>query len=83
MCIGQKQIWFLLRLKADESAIRFDRCERPEFDGFRWVDFWYPLRDVVSFKRDVYRAAMRELAPLIGVQPRRRRYPPYGVSARS
>jgi len=82
MCIGQKQIWFLLRLKADESAIRFDRCERPEFDGFRWVDFWYPLRDVVSFKRDVYRAAMRELAPLIGVQPRRRRYPPYGVSAR-
>jgi putative (di)nucleoside polyphosphate hydrolase len=25
------------------------------------VDFWHPLRDVVYFKREVYRKAMTEL----------------------
>lgn len=82
LCIGQKQLWFLLRLKVHDSAVRFDLCDRPEFDGFRWVGFWHPLREVVSFKRDVYRAAMRELAPLLGLTPRRRRLSPYGAALR-
>lgn len=82
LCIGQKQRWFLLRLSADDSLVRFDRCDRPEFDGFRWVSYWHPLREVVSFKREVYRLAMRELAPLLGT-PGRRRRTPYKLFARS
>lgn len=82
LCIGQKQLWFLLRLLVDDGHVRFDRCDRPEFDGFRWVGYWHPLREVISFKRDVYRSAMRELAPLLGVQVRRRRHPPYGFAVR-
>ena len=35
----------------------------PEFDGWRWVSYWYPVRQVVSFKRDVYRRVMKEFAP--------------------
>ncbi|MFA0072056.1 RNA pyrophosphohydrolase, partial [Vibrio breoganii] len=35
-----------------------------EFDGWRWVSYWYPVRQVVSFKRDVYRRAMKEFASL-------------------
>jgi putative (di)nucleoside polyphosphate hydrolase len=54
LCIGQKQVWFLLQLKAEEAAVRLDAHERPEFDSWRWVDFWYPLEHVVSFKRRVY-----------------------------
>jgi putative (di)nucleoside polyphosphate hydrolase len=69
VCIGQKQKWFLLRLVADETLIRFDRCERPEFDGWRWVNFWAPLDGVVAFKRDVYQAALNQLAPLLGFTP--------------
>lgn len=65
VCIGQKQKWFALRLKASEAAIRFDACDKPEFDGWRWVDYWLPLDEVVDFKRDVYHAALRELAPLL------------------
>ncbi|MFN7294260.1 MAG: RNA pyrophosphohydrolase, partial [Lysobacteraceae bacterium] len=57
-CIGQKQVWFLLRLVACESNVRLDANEKPEFDRFRWVDYWYPLEHVVHFKRDVYTRAL-------------------------
>ena len=63
VCIGQKQVWFLLRLLGDESLVRFDATETPEFDHFRWVDFWYPVEHVVIFKRGVYARALRHLAP--------------------
>lgn len=66
VCIGQKQKWFLLRLTSCESMVCFDKSDKPEFDHWRWVDYWHPLSEVVSFKREVYRGALRELAPLIG-----------------
>ena len=65
VCVGQKQKWFLLKLTSSEERIRFDHTEKPEFDGWRWVSYWYPLGQVVPFKRDVYRRAMRELAPKV------------------
>ncbi|MDG6881572.1 RNA pyrophosphohydrolase [Phocoenobacter uteri] len=65
VCIGQKQRWFLLQLVSDESAIKLDATKNPEFDGWRWVSFWYPVRQVVSFKRDVYRKAMKEFAQIL------------------
>lgn len=65
LCIGQKQVWFLLRLLAGETALRLDASEEPEFDAYRWVDFWYPLEHVVPFKRGVYRQALSILAPLL------------------
>ncbi len=66
VCIGQKQKWFLLRLLADDSAVRLDRNDTPEFDHWRWVSYWYPLDQVIAFKREVYRRAMKELAPPLG-----------------
>ena len=62
LCIGQKQKWFLLRLKADENRVCLDNGGRAEFDDWRWVSYWYPLGKVVAFKRDVYRRALRELS---------------------
>ena len=66
VCIGQKQVWFMLRLKADESKVRLDLTDHPEFDHWIWVDYWKPIEDVVHFKRQVYSRALRELAPLLG-----------------
>jgi len=63
LCIGQKQRWFLLQLLCDPSRIRFDLGDKPEFDGFTWVDYWRPAEQVVSFKRKVYRRALEELQP--------------------
>lgn len=78
VCIGQKQIWFLLRLTAPESDIRLDAHEDPEFDHWRWVSFWYPVTAVVDFKQDVYRQALTQLAcrlspPRSAARKRRRR----------
>ena len=32
---------------------------------WRWTSFWYPIRNVVSFKREVYRRALKELMPFV------------------
>ena len=70
VCIGQKQKWFVLRLLGDEARVHFDSTPTPEFDSWRWVDWWLPADEVVEFKREVYARALAELAPLIGVLPR-------------
>lgn len=64
-CIGQKQVWFLLRLLGQESDVQLNLSDRPEFDDWRWVDYWYPLQAVVPFKREVYQRALEELAGLL------------------
>lgn len=65
VCIGQKQRWFLLSLKSSEQQINLQATSHPEFDGWRWVSYWYPVRQVIAFKRDVYRKAMKEFAPVV------------------
>lgn len=65
LCIGQKQRWYLLRFKGDESDFRLDLSETPEFDRWCWVDYWTPAEEVVFFKRKVYLHALKELAPLL------------------
>lgn len=65
LCIGQKQMWYLLRLVGDEGDVQLNCSAQPEFDHWRWVDYWYPLREVVPFKRNVYRRALRQLEPLL------------------
>ena len=61
--VGQKQKWFLLELIVDESAVNMNVTSKPEFDRWRWVSYWFPLNQVVDFKQDVYRRALKELAP--------------------
>lgn len=63
-CIGQKQVWFLLRMRSSEQAICLTAVDHPEFDCWRWVDWWHPLSDVIFFKRRVYDRALSQLAPL-------------------
>jgi len=64
LCIGQKQRWFLLRLRREPARFDFRRTEEPEFDESRWASFWDPVREVIYFKRAVYQRALQELAPM-------------------
>jgi putative (di)nucleoside polyphosphate hydrolase len=66
LCIGQKQIWFLLRLTSSESNLRLDGATEQEFDAWKWVEYWEPLGFVVSFKRNVYERALQEFADNVG-----------------
>jgi putative (di)nucleoside polyphosphate hydrolase len=59
---GQKQIWFLLRLVGRDSDVSLRASEHPEFDAWRWGDYWMPIDSVIEFKREVYRMALNELA---------------------
>jgi putative (di)nucleoside polyphosphate hydrolase len=65
LCIGQKQRWFLLRLARPDAQFRFDTTGSPEFDRWRWVDYWQPVREVIYFKRPVYVRALQELAEIL------------------
>lgn len=59
---GQKQIWYLLRLQGRDSDISLRASSHPEFDAWRWSEYWVPLENVIEFKREVYRKALNELA---------------------
>ena len=61
VCIGQKQNWFLLGLEVAAQEIDLTRSRQPEFDAWRWVEYWHPLSEVIDFKREVYRQALQEL----------------------
>lgn len=65
LCIGQKQRWFLVHLLSHDSNFNLRATSKPEFDGWRWVDFWHPSREVVYFKRKVYEDALLELEPVL------------------
>lgn len=67
---GQKQKWFLLQMLSEDSDLNMERSEKPEFDDWRWVSYWYPVGNVVAFKREVYRRALKELAPSLLVDER-------------
>lgn len=77
LCIGQKQIWFMLQLTGGDQDVCLSVSSEPEFDHWRWVSYWHPLREVVFFKRRVYEQALDHFADLlrrdgITVQKRRR-----------
>ncbi len=65
VCRGQKQLWFLLRLEVEDRHINLAHTQKPEFDGWQWVRYCYPLRHIIVFKREVYRCALEELAPYL------------------
>ena len=58
---GQKQIWFLLRMTGRDCDVKLRASGHPEFDAWRWHDYWIPLESVIDFKREVYRQALIEL----------------------
>lgn len=60
---GQKQIWFLLRINAEDSEISLQTpTNRPEFDNWCWYEYWAPIDEVIAFKRRVYESALTELS---------------------
>ncbi len=71
---GQKQIWFLLKLTGHDWDLNLRATSHPEFDAWRWNDYWVPLDAVVEFKRGVYQTALSELSRYLPRTPARTRY---------
>ena len=71
---GQKQIWFLLQLTGRDSDMNLRATDHPEFDAWRWNEYWVPLDLVIEFKRDVYQMALTELARFLPRNNHHNRY---------
>jgi len=69
---GQKQIWFLLRMVGRDCDVSLRASNHPEFDAWRWSEYWVPLDNVIEFKREVYRLALNELAALLSGNTRKK-----------
>lgn len=69
---GQKQIWFLLRLTGRDCDVKLRASGHPEFDAWRWYEYWAPLESVIEFKREVYRRALTELRGYLDADRARR-----------
>ena len=65
ICIGQKQIWFLLRLTSNDANINLNTSDKPEFDDWEWSHEEKQLEIVISFKKNVYTQALQQLLPII------------------
>lgn len=80
---GQKQIWFLLRLVGRDNDVSLRATAKPEFDAWRWNEYWVPLDAVIEFKRTVYQQALSELIRFIDHDRRIRHPRPAGALAAS
>ena len=79
---GQKQIWYLLQLMGHDWDLNLRATDHPEFDAWRWNDYWVPLDVVVEFKRGVYEMALTELARFLPRQDLRNRFLRSGMRGR-
>ncbi len=76
---GQKQIWYLLQLLGQDWDLNLRATDHPEFDAWRWNDYWVPLDVVVEFKREVYQMALTELSRYLPRHEPRNRFLRGGV----
>jgi putative (di)nucleoside polyphosphate hydrolase len=61
---GQAQKWFALAFTGRDSDIDIAAHDR-EFDAWQWMSASDMLERIVSFKRPVYRAVLKEFADLV------------------
>jgi putative (di)nucleoside polyphosphate hydrolase len=61
---GQRQIWFLMQFHGTDADINIE-TEHQEFSNWRWSDIDDLDKMIVPFKRDLYRAIVKEFSPLI------------------
>ena len=64
-CIGQKQVWYLLKLVSNDTDISLNLHNKVEFDDWKWVDYWSPVDEVINFKKEVYEDMLKALAPVL------------------
>ena len=65
VCIGQKQVWFLLRLTGEDADIDLEAHDPPEFCEWKWVEPGLLPDLIIPFKAAIYRAVLDEFLPLI------------------
>jgi putative (di)nucleoside polyphosphate hydrolase len=52
--VGQEQTWVAMRFEGQDSDIKLDADERPEFSSWQWVWLEDTLDLIVPFKKETY-----------------------------
>lgn len=65
LCAPQAQKWYLISFTGDDSEVVLDGHQPVEFGAWRWGEMEDLATDVVSFKRDVYEAAVAQFLPQV------------------
>ena len=60
LVIGQRQKWYLLELFCSDKKIQLNNSNHPEFDAWMWADYWYPIENIVFFKKKIYKQVLQE-----------------------
>ncbi|PIE13225.1 MAG: RNA pyrophosphohydrolase [Rhodobacterales bacterium] len=61
---GQEQKWYLLRFHGQDDQVNI-KVEHPEFSEWRWLPADELVDNIVPFKREVYRAVLKEFKGLL------------------
>ena len=62
---GQEQFWYLGRFLGSDADINLEAHDPPEFNEYRWIAPEQLPDLIITFKRDVYTALVKEFTPLI------------------
>ena len=76
--IGQTHLCPKGMLLGRDTNVSLRATDHPEFDAWRWHEYWVPLEAVIDFKREVYRRALIELERFLHQRPQSRRQRLYG-----
>jgi len=52
----------LLQLIGRDCDVSLRASGHPEFDAWRWNNYWIEIDSIIEFKREVYTKALNELA---------------------
>ncbi|MBT3992810.1 MAG: RNA pyrophosphohydrolase [Gammaproteobacteria bacterium] len=63
--IGQRQKWYLLQFTDEEEAIDLNHHNEQEFDSWKWATPDIVIKQVIGFKKEVYRKVLEEFKPFI------------------
>lgn len=61
---GQQQNWFLCRFLGEDADVNI-ATDRPEFEGWKWVEPAQLPDLIVPFKKELYRRLLRDFADLL------------------
>ena len=55
---GQRQTWYLVRFTGQDSDVKLDAFEHPEFCEWKWIDPDLLPELIVPFKKPIYEAVV-------------------------
>ena len=67
-------MWYVLQLMGRDTDLDLRATNHPEFDAWRWNEYWVPLDVVIEFKRGVYERALTELSRFLPRAQHHNRY---------